>query len=423
VRRQLTLAGAAVTTMVVIALVVPLAVLVRTIAADRALSAAEREARTLVPVLATVTDPAAVDAVVAGADASAAGDVSVHLPDGSVLGAPSVSDADVDLARGGRAFTADAPGGRAVLVPVVVPGRETSVIRVFVPDDVLERGTVPAWLLLGGLGLGLIVVSVAVADRLGRHIALPVRDLAVVAERLGSGDLEARVEPAGPPEIADVGRTLNRLAAEVQGFLTAEREAVADLSHRLRTPVTALRLDVEGLRNADEAERLGADVDELARSVDWLIAEARRPARRSDDGTDLAGAARERVAFWAALADEQGRAYELDVPEGPCLVAVPAADLVAALDALLGNVIAHTPEGTAFRVIVERTDVGARLVVEDEGPGIDTAMLERGTSGAGSSGLGLDIARRTAESSGGALTASGRPGRGARIVMDLGSPG
>ncbi|MGY1617661.1 ATP-binding protein [Geodermatophilus sp. SYSU D00691] len=91
-------------------------------------------------------------------------------------------------------------------------------------------------------------------------------------------------------------------------------------------------------------------------------------------------------------------------PEAVLPVRVAAADLGAAVDALLGNVFAHTPEGTAFRVAVRpRADGGAEVSVAGSGPGVPEASLERGRSGGGSTGLGLDIARRTAESSGGAL--------------------
>ena len=79
-------------------------------------------------------------------------------------------------------------------------------------------------------------------------------------------------------------------------------------------------------------------------------------------------------------------------------MAVSADELEAALDALLGNVFAHTPEGTAFRVEVRTlSDGGISLAVEDAGPGLSPDFVERGVSGAGGTGLGLDIARRTAE--------------------------
>jgi signal transduction histidine kinase len=108
---------------------------------------------------------------------------------------------------------------------------------------------------------------------------------------------------------------------------------------------------------------------------------------------------------------------------GPVPVGTGAAELAACLDALLGNVFAHTPEGTACAVdLAVRPGGGAILTVSDNGPGFTgTDPVRRGASGAGSTGLGLDIARQTAEASGGALTVHSGPG-GATVVVELGPP-
>jgi signal transduction histidine kinase len=112
----------------------------------------------------------------------------------------------------------------------------------------------------------------------------------------------------------------------------------------------------------------------------------------------------------------------VDLPDGPAAVRVSAADLGAAVDALLGNVFAHTPEGTPFGVVVRlRAGGGAEVVVTDRGPGLPDGAVDRGRSGAGSTGLGLDIARRTAEASGGALRMESSPA-GATVVVELGPP-
>jgi len=81
------------------------------------------------------------------------------------------------------------------------------------------------------------------------------------------------------------------------------------------------------------------------------------------------------------------------------------ADVEAVLDALAGNVFEHTPEATAFRVSALGHETGGLLVVEDDGPGFDPRLLDRGQSGRGGTGLGLDIARAVAERSGGSFDA------------------
>jgi signal transduction histidine kinase len=125
------------------------------------------------------------------------------------------------------------------------------------------------------------------------------------------------------------------------------------------------------------------------------------------------------------LAQDQDRSATVDTVPGPLPVAVGAAELAACLDALLGNVFAHTPEGTAYTIRLSAAGGGgATLVVEDDGPGFDDAAASsRGTSGAGSTGLGLDIARQTARAAGGAFAVARAHPHGARIVLELGPPG
>jgi signal transduction histidine kinase len=157
--------------------------------------------------------------------------------------------------------------------------------------------------------------------------------------------------------------------------------------------------------------------------VDEVITEARRPVREGlGAGTDATATVAERVRFWSVLAEEERRAVSVHLPDAELPVRVATPDLAAAVDALLGNVFAHTPEGTGFRVVVRRSSTGgAEIVVADEGPGLPdgTAALARGNSGRGSTGLGLDIARRTAEASGGSFRVGTSPA-GTAVTLELG---
>lgn len=434
-RRRLVLAAAAITATIVLAFAIPLGLMIRSVANDRALTTGERAAQALAPVLASVKDLPTIEQVMRGVIDPAAGTVSIDRADGNVLGAAIVDEDAVALARQERkSFSTPVDGGRLVLVPVQLPDGTFDVITVLVPARVLDKGVGQAWLLLGALSVALVLAAVVVADRLARTIVTPVRELAGTAERLGQGDLDARVEPSGPREIVEVGHVLNRLAGRIGELLAAERELVADLSHRLRTPITALRLDADGLHDRAERERMTVDVDELVRAVDRLIDEARRPVREGvGSSCDLAAVTRDRVRFWAVLAEEQGRSFTTDIVAGPCPVAATSDDVEAALDALLGNVLSHTPEGTAFRVSLTaepddhhaKEGVGADwlLVLDDDGPGFPAeGVIERGSSGAGSTGLGLDIVRRTAEHTGGSLRLGRSASGGARIEVAFAAP-
>ena len=443
-RRRLVALAATTTIMVALAFLIPLAVLVRTLARDRALSAAELEAQSLAPVLALTRDTTALDAAVRATNPGARGRLTIILPDGATVGGPPGGDGaaaddpreqdNLALARRGRAFSAPARGGIEVLVPVALEADQTAVVRVLVPDSVLERGVASAWAVEAALGITLVASAVFVADRLARTIVRPVDALADAAGRLGEGDLSVRINPEGPPEVKQVAEAFNRLGDRVGELLEAERELVADLSHRLRTPLTVLRLDAEGLDDPQEARRLADDVDELERAVTGVIRQARKPVEEDliVPETDAAQVAEDRLAFWAPLAEDQERPFELirvddrdgDRPPAPTTVAVGVDELEAALDSLLGNVFAHTEEGTAFRVEVRAlSDGGISLAVEDAGPGLSPDLVERGVSGAGGTGLGLDIARRTAEGAGGVFRISRSAAGGARIAMEFPTTG
>jgi signal transduction histidine kinase len=423
-RRLLVLYGLAMTSIVLVAFLVPLGLLARSLAQDRALAAGRQDAQS-VAVFAGggAQDDARLEAAVLAVN----GDqrrTTVLLPDGSRVGAPAQVSAAMRLAAVGRAFTARTDGGVEVLLPVGGPAG-VAVVRTFVPDAELTQGVRESWLVLVGVGAVLIAATVVAGDRIASRLSRSVLDLSDVAGRLGAGDLTARVEPSGPREVASVGRVLNGLGARVDGLLAAERELVADLSHRLRTPITALRLDVEMLDDSAERDRMTEHVDDLVGAVDAIVWAARHPTHDAPASRcDAASVVHDRAMFWGVLAADQGRDLRVDVPDRPVEVSTSAEELGAALDVLVDNVFGHTPPGTAFSLQVdpggERGGGVARVVVEDDGPGLATAdMAERGRSGAGSTGLGLDVARRTAERAGGRLTLGSGTRGGARIVLEL----
>jgi signal transduction histidine kinase len=420
VRRQITLLVAATTSVVLLAFLLPAASLVARVAEARALDAAQAQLQFLIPSVGLDRREDVTTALVGPGAVDGGRTVSVRWTDGSWLGGPGVVSDDEQPAT--ASVRESAAGTR--LVQPVRRAEGTAVVEVFVPADQLRAGVARTWGVLSGLGAVLLVLALLVADRLARSLTRPVTELASTAHRLGSGDLSARATPAGPAEVRAVGAALNRLADRIGELLTAEREAAADLAHRLRTPLTALRLDVESLRPADR-ERLLGDVDAVSRGVDEVISEARRSVREGlAAGCDATAVVRERVRFWSVLAEEEQRPVTVELTSGVLPVRVTLGDLGAAVDALLGNVFAHTPEGTGFSVSVRpRPGGGAQVVVADRGPGLPVpgGALVRGHSDGGSTGLGLDIARRTAEGSGGALQLTSS-GVGTEVTLELGPP-
>ena len=418
-RRRLVLVVAATTGLVVVAFALPLAALVRDGAHDRAIAAAERDAAALAPVLAVTDDPELVAAAIAQTTTGSEGRLSV-FGDGRQIGDDHPADPEpLSLARDqGTGFTHESATGAEIYSPVVTGDGRVTVVRARVPDSLLTSGVTTAWLALAGVGLALVVAGCLLADRLARSLTRDATDLADTARALAGGAPQARAHGSDVPEIRDVAIALNGLADRIGELRAAERERVADLSHRLRTPLTVLRLEADRTGLAAVVE----GVDRLERDITQVILDARRPLHDGlvDSTCDLAAVVRARADFWAPLAEDDGRRAATETADEPLIVRLDESEAVAAVDALIGNVFSHTPEGTAYGISVGRVGEMARLVVHDEGPGVaDLAGAKtRGTSTAHSTGLGLDIVRHAARAAGGSVTLSS-PGRGLTVTVEI----
>ncbi|MGA3354214.1 MAG: HAMP domain-containing sensor histidine kinase [Acidimicrobiales bacterium] len=411
--------AAVVTGVVVLIFCIPLAFFVRSVATDRAIDGASLEASSLAAELYTVKDRPTMARLTSSANEAAETPVTVYLVDGQVLGAVSGSPAAVPaIVRAGLTATLPGPAGeKYVWAPVRHPSASIAVV-VSVPSSLLTKGVAREWFLLFGGGFLLVLVAIVLADWMGRTIVRPISELEDVTHSLSDGDLERRVVPAGPYEVAEVGRAVNELADRIDALLAGARMAGADLGHRLRTPLTALRLDLEALTDSPTRTTLNNDLEELELAVNRLIRETREPPRPPGHA-DLAGIVRDRMAFWAVLARSQRRVFSIEAPS--CRVEVPLErdELGATIDALVSNIFAHTPEGTGFRVALQRTPPGSELwtfVVEDDGPALSGGSEYRSPRNAGT-GLGLDIVRRTTERAGGAMTVGHSLSGGFRVEL------
>lgn len=407
----------AVTTMVVVAFAVPLGLVIKEMARDRAFSNAERQAAAIGPTLSITSDRAKLEVAMLSTQAGAAGRMAVYIPapveggDIVEVGVRRAPQADLETARGGRGSITEVPGGSSLLQPNGLSSGGIAVVEVFVPAHDVTKGVTTAWLVLAGVGIALVVGSVAVADRLGVRMVQPAQRLAGAAHDLGEGELGARVPEEGPTELRSAAIAFNAMADQVVQLLANERELAADLSHRLRTPLTVLRLNAASLGEGPAADQTRAAVEQLEREVDIIIRTAREAKPQTTApigpgaGCDASEVVRERMDFWSALAEDEGRKVRVAGIDRPVRIPVARPELAAALDALLGNVFRHTPEGTAFSVDVHNGDDAVIVLVSDAGSGIadPAAAMARGNSGSrdGSTGLGLDIVRRVAESTGG----------------------
>ena len=422
-RRRLAWVFVALAVMLVVGFLVPLGLSLRTQAELRSLAAAQSDARGVATALAasaraTSRNPGAID-VGFVLDSFGSDDLAVFLPDGTRLGTGHTPDNVLDLAVDGS-IVARIDGGVLAVVPVTF---QTSgarlVVTAFVSNEDLREGVATSWLILAILGLIVVIGAVPIADRLAVAIVRPVRELSDAAHRWADGDLDARVAPAGPPEVVESGQAFNQLVERLSELLAAERERIADLSHRLRTPIAALRLQADSVTDPAARDGLISDIVHLEGEVTALIEDVRRTESAESTICDLGAVVGKRMGFWRVVASAQQRSVDVDLHSAsPVLVNLPAAEVLSILDNLVQNVLTHTVAGVGFTVSVASGP--PRLAVADEGDGLpSTDVFDRGSS-SGSSGLGLDIVRRVAETSGGGVTLGDGPGT--TIVVHLGEP-
>jgi len=447
-RRRILLLVAVVTTLVVLAFAIPVALLVRSAVVQRSERSIRDQAEAVSRFLGYGNHTSsAIISYLNSLPQNKNHSTSVQLPAGSVLGTdrsrddgPPHSDDNEPPPGGGGGPGVEAqlhsvPGGEmAELTAHTADGNY--LIRVFASNDALTEGVGRWYALLAGGSAALLLIGIIGGELVTRRIVRPLVRTAQTAQQLSKGDVDARAPTSGPREVAEVGSALNLLADRIDELIAEERETVADISHRMRTPLTALRLDAEGLRDPDEAERIGTHVTSLERTLTAVIRAARRPQREGRlPSADVTAVVADRVAFWSALADDQERSRSISLPDSPLPVRASAEDLAVAVDALLENVIAHTPEGTAFAVSLSPgsdsasgpapgsgSGGGATLLVTDDGPGLPDGAGVRGRSDRGSSGLGLDIARQCAEASGGSMRVGRSTSGGASVTLYLRAP-
>jgi signal transduction histidine kinase len=363
VRWALARVALAVTSMVALAFLIPLGFAIDHIAEQRAYADAQARIAAIEPLLAVTTDRTQL--LGALETMSGAQDIALRLPGGVELGTSHTTTAQRnEVSTQGRAQTLAVPGGSVLVQPEVVSGGRMTLIEVFIDAGKTRKGVIRGWLILSGVAVLLIAGSTLVADRLATRVVGAARHLAEASRKLGEGNTAVRVTTDGPDELRKAGDAFNAMADRVVQLLAAERELVADLSHRLRTPLTALRLNVQALGDVPAAASTREAVAKLEQEVDQIIRAARGGSGNAGS-CDLASVVAERMAFWSALAEDQERPWHLVGAAGPMPVPVAAPELAAALDAVLGNVFRHTPEGTAFQVTVHQGHDSIAILVDD----------------------------------------------------------
>lgn len=322
--------------------------------------------------------------------------------------------------------------------PVLVDGEVRGAVVTVSPTTALHERELETWAMIAGAVLLALALGVLVSLPVVRWILHPVRRLdegtgRVASAVLAGGAAEPVADDSGPPELRRLSVSFDRMAETVTGALAAQRAFVADASHQLRNPLTALRLRLSNLQGHVDSAAVddhGAALEEaerLSELLAGLLALARTERTAPLVEVDVDAAVADRVEAWRPLAEHTGLRLELGGQPG-LTVSAPAGAVEAVLDAVLDNAVKFSSAGDAITVHTARHDGRVEISVRDTGPGLGPEELERATdrfwrspsqSNVEGSGLGLAIAARTVEQSGGSLCLESPDGGGLRVVAWL----
>ena len=282
-----------------------------------------------------------------------------------------------------------------------------------------------------------VALSLAMVQLLAHGMTSPLRDMAAATRAMATGDYTRRVRATSRDEVGELARAFNRMAADLAEVDRQRRDLVANASHELRTPITALQALLENLVDGveqpdphslqvalEQTERLGRLVGELL-DLSQLESGGAQIVTETIPLHDFV----EQAVSEAALADRNVRLTS-DIVPADLTVKADSARLHQVLANLLDNASRHSPPGGMVTVSVRQHDSGVRLAVSDQGPGIPLADRDRvferfsrldgsRASRNGGGGLGLAIAREVVELHGGVLRAEENAPSGCRMVVEL----
>jgi two-component system, OmpR family, sensor histidine kinase BaeS len=289
----------------------------------------------------------------------------------------------------------------------------------------------------GLLGFLLLLASLAWGARSLRRMSMPLDNLLDASDRVARGDFSARVEEKGPPEVRALTRGFNSMAGRLEINDRQRRNMLADVSHELKTPLTIIQGNVEGMLDgmyAADERRLKSVLEEtqvLSRLIDDLrtLAQAESGALElKREAVDLEAFIREIVSGFETQAAEKHVDVSLSLANAEP-VSVDPQRLHEVLANVLSNALRYTPRGGVVTVHLTESgpgaDRGVTISVQDSGSGIAAQELDQifdrfyKSSDSGGMGLGLSIAKYLVEAHGGTIHAESEVGRGTRIVFAL----
>ncbi len=283
------------------------------------------------------------------------------------------------------------------------------------------------------------VIALVMARWLARGMTQPLRDMAEAARRMETGDYTTRVYTTARDEVGQLAVAFNRVSLELENLEASRRDLVANVSHELKTPITAIRAHLENLLDGVEQpnrETLGvmlAQSERLGRLVEQLLDLSKLesgevPLRREEVAlAPLVSRVMSEIEVASADRDVE---VSSDLPDDLPAIEADPERVHQVIFNLVDNAVRFTPEGGEVRIEAHRHDGAVEVSVADTGVGIPPEALPRlferfyrvdpaRARGDGGTGIGLAIARSVVEAHGGTIRAESEPGQGSTFTFDL----
>ncbi len=282
-------------------------------------------------------------------------------------------------------------------------------------------------------------IALVVARWLARGMTQPLRDMAKASQQMERGDYRQRVVTASRDEVGQLAVAFNRMSSELESLERVRRELVANVSHELKTPITALHAHLENLLDGVERSEpetiqvMLAQSERLGRLVDQLLELSRLesgdvPLHRED--VPLRPLVSRVLSEIEVTRQRHDVELAQEVPEGLPTVFADAERVHQVLFNLLDNAVRFTPPGGRICVSASGHNGSVDVAVRDTGPGIAAEHLPRvferfyrvdtaRSRDEGGTGIGLAIARSVVEAHGGRIWAESEPGKGSTFTFEL----
>jgi len=280
-----------------------------------------------------------------------------------------------------------------------------------------------------------LLISGIISYTVSRYLTRPLKNLQQASRDLAKGNLEARIEvpKRGGDETDELARDFNTMAAQLQEKIQAQKRLLSDVSHELRSPLARMRValalaEKDPARSAAQLRRLELETERLDVLIGQLLS---APDNHStmEDSIDLVSLLQQVCddANFEAQTTHKRVNYSTDLEE----VVIPShGDLMEkAFQNVIRNAVHYTKDNGVVTVRLDKTDAGLSVTVDDQGPGVPAAELEKifepfyrideaRQRDTGGFGLGLSIARRAIERHGGQLNAENL-NEGLRVSMEI----